>query len=419
MSITPKTTNWMWVPALVIATGCTFEANKCPDGFECTPKSDAQAGSGGTGAGKSGAGNTSAGSGGKVNGNGGKAAGGDEPGDGGNDPGGSGNVTPGNPDGTWVHVTGDLAGTPSDCGTIPYITTKPGENLLIVGVVKRGVFSSSNEGKNWTQLGQGAGSDDFTPGLSDLLFDPEDSNIWWLAGVRFGSPYRSDDDGQTFTKLADFPQNDGMAVDFSDPERKTLLVGGHEQVQEVQYSADGGKTWANIGTSLPADSGHSSYPFIVDASTFLVGTGNSQVYRTTDKGAHWTKVVDSGGGAKPLRHSDGSLYWAARETGGLVRSMDDGATWKTATPSGVVFGMKPIELPDGRIAMRGPMGMLVSDDEGANWRQVAPPVPQDYWWHVSAYDPEGKAFYTTRFGCDTKVVNDDAVMRFAWDYTKD
>jgi photosystem II stability/assembly factor-like uncharacterized protein len=405
------------------AMGCTFESGKCPDGYVCTPVGSApSAGSGGQGQGQGGSGANAGGeassgasnTAGKAGSNGGKAGGSGDSG------GSGGNVIPGNPDGTWTNATGDLAGTPSDCGTIPFVTTKPGTNMVIIGVVKQGVFSSTNGGKTWSQLGQGSGSADFTSGLSDIEFDPEDSSIWWLSGVRYGSPYRTDDDGETFEKLEDFPQNDGISVDFDDPERKTILVGGHEQEQEVRYSADGGASWTNIGANLPQDSGHSSYPYVVNASTFMVGTAANQIFRTTDKGAHWTKVVDSGGGAKPLKHSDGSLYWAARETSGLVRSTDDGATWKEVTPGGVVYGMKPIELPDGRIAMRSPKGMLVTDDKGANWRQVTPPVPDDYWWYTTTYDAQDKAFYTSRFACDgANTVNADGLRRFAWDYTKD
>lgn len=411
MSIMPKTSSLILSQlAMVGAMGCTFENQKCPEGYTCTPNQS----DGGTGGsdGKSGsAGSNNAGSG--TGGKGGSTSGGTNSGNGGS------TVTPGNPDGEWANATGDLAGTPSDCGTIPYVTTKPGENLLIVGVVKRGVFTSSDQGKTWTQLGSGAGSAEFTPGLSQVVFDPNDANIWWLSGVRYGSPYRTDDGGTTFEKLGDFPQNDGIGVDLSDPDRKTLLVGGHEQVQEVEYTADGGAKWTNIGANLPADSGHSSFPYVVNASTFLVATANNQIFRTTDKGATWTKVVDGGGGAQVLKHSDGSLYWAARDTGGLVRSTDDGETWEQVTPGGIVYGMTPIELPDGRIAMRGPMGMLVTEDKGANWRQVAPPVPNDFWWYTTTYNVEDKAFYTSRFTCDGQTVNADALRRFAWDYTKD
>jgi photosystem II stability/assembly factor-like uncharacterized protein len=286
--------------------------------------------------------------------------------------------------------------------------------------VKRGVFTSTDGGASWSKLGTDVGSADFSSGLSDVMFDPQDGHTWWLSGVRFGTPFRTRNDGNTFEKLADFPQNDGIAVDFSDPDRKTILVGGHEQVQEVQYSADGGLHWTNIGANLPPNSGHSSYPHVVNASTFLIGTANNQIYRTTDKGAHWTKVADGGGGAKPLKHSDGSLYWAARDTSGLVRSTDDGATWHVVTPGGIVYGMKPIELPDRRIAMRGPAGMLVSNNQGASWRQVTPPVPDDYWWYASTYNPQDKAFYTTRMVCDgSTAVNADALKRYAWDYRND
>lgn len=424
----------VWALTAIGGTGCTFESGKCPDGFECKPINNMPAAgtggaadnggsdsgnSGGAGAGHS----AGAGKGGAPNNNAGSSGDGHTAGEAGSgeSTAGGGNVIPSNPDGSWANATGNLAGTPSACGTIPYVTVKPGENLLIVGVVKQGVFSSTDSGKTWSQLGTGAGSATFGAGLSEVLFDPTDDATWWLSGVRYGSPFRTDDNGKTFEKLGDFPQNDGMAVDFSDPDRKTLLVGGHEQAQEVEYSADGGATWKNIGVNLPADSGFSSYPYIVDDKTFMVGTSNNLTFRTTDKGAHWTKVVDGGGGGKPLKHSDGSLYWAATQSGGLVRSTDDGATWKVVTPANVVFGMTPIELPDGRIAMRSAKGMLVTDDKGVNWRQISPPIPNDYWWFVTTYNVEDKAFYTTRFACDANqaTVNADALMRFSWDYTKD
>lgn len=409
MSSMPKTTILIAAQAIALTMGCTFASNRCPEGYVCTPIDDGDGGTDPGGqAGTGGTGNTSAGSAGK----GGSVVGG-------NNQGGS-DVTPGGSSGEWTEATGDLAGTPSDCGTIPYVTTKPGENLLIMGVVKQGVFTSSDQGKTWSPLGTGRGSADFSAGLSHVIFDPTDSNVWWLSGVRFGTPYRTDDNGETFQKLSDFPMNDSIAVDLADPARKTILVGGHEQVQEVQYTADGGGTWKNIGVNLPADSGHSSFPHVVDASTFLVGTANNQVYRTTDKGETWTKVVDGGGGATPLLHSDGSLYWAARDTSGLVRSTDGGETWDVVTPGGVVYGMTPIELPDGRIAMRGPTGMLVTEDQGASWRQVSPPVPNDYWWFITTYNAQDKAFYTTRFACDgNTTVNADGLRRFGWDYTKD
>jgi photosystem II stability/assembly factor-like uncharacterized protein len=394
------------------AMGCTFESRKCPDGYTCIPNDNGAGAPSTSGGNGNAAGSNPSGHAGKASNTGGTGAG---------PTGGTGgNVIPATPEGEWTNAIGDLAGTPSNCGTLGYVTTKPGENRLIVGIVRQGVFSSTDRGETWSPLGSGAGSDVFGAGLSQIQFDPDDGNVWWLSGTRFGSPFRTDDDGTTLKKLADFLQNDSISVDFSDPDRKTILVGGHEQVQEVEYSADGGTTWKNIGLNLPADSGHSSFPYVVDDSTFLVGTANNQVYRTTDKGASWTKVVDGGGGAQPLKHSNGSLFWAGRDTRGLVRSTDNGASWEVVTGGGVVFGMQPIELPDGRIAMRGPMGMLVTDDEGANWRQVTPPIPDDYFWYTTSYNVEDRAFYTSRFVCGDDVpVNDDALRRFPWDYSKD
>src|SRR2546429_410806 len=81
---------------------------------------------------------------------------------------------------------------------------------------------------------------------------------------------------------------DGVDVDFGDPERKTLLLGLHEQSQSVQLSTDGGQSWKKIGDKLPADSNHSSDPVLIDSKTFLVNTAGWKqkatlgIYRTED-----------------------------------------------------------------------------------------------------------------------------------------
>jgi photosystem II stability/assembly factor-like uncharacterized protein len=328
------------------------------------------------------------------------------------------------PTGSWTNVTGSLAGLSSECGNLTYLSRKPNEDMLLVGVATRGLYASTDGAKTWNVMGSGAGSEPITNRPGHIVFDPDASNTFYVAGI-YHAPgvFKTTDNGVTFHALGTVTHNDSVSVDFTDPQRKTLLAGAHEQVQTVYRSTDAGQTWDNVGKNLPMDSNQSSYVLVIDAQTHLVGCsgwaqGASGIFRTTDGGQTWKQVSSSGGGAHPLVHSDGSIYWVTRDGAGMVRSTDKGATWQSVTEGGVLYGIQPIELPDARIATRGPAGVIVSSDHGKSWTTVAPPAPFDFGIAPLIYSPFQKAFFASHWTCDPTPVPADAVAKFPWDYAK-
>ena len=59
----------------------------------------------------------------------------------------------------WVDVTGNLAGMPSECGNLCLLSVVPGEDKIIAGVAKRGLWQTVDGGSDWKAMGQGAASD--------------------------------------------------------------------------------------------------------------------------------------------------------------------------------------------------------------------------------------------------------------------
>jgi photosystem II stability/assembly factor-like uncharacterized protein len=213
-----------------------------------------------------------------------------------------------------------------------------------------------------------------------------------------------------------------VSIDFSDPNRQTLLAGGHEEAQTVYRSTDGGMTWNNIGAGLPADT-DCSFPQVIDSLTYLVGCdgeggGPTGVYRTTDGGKTWKSTTKAGGIYAPLLASDGSIYWSSPGGTGMARSTDHGETWSNVVvESGAVGSFHPIELPDGRIATIGPeVGteyVQASADHGATWNPVTPALPfTDAVGLV--YSSQRQAFYVWQFTCGpgNVPVPSNAVVRF-------
>ena len=127
-----------------------------------------------------------------------------------------------------------------------------------------------------------------------IVYDPRNPKIFWVSGCYGDAPFRTDDGGKTFHRLGKLTHADGVAVDFTDPERKTLLLGLHEQSQSLQLSTDNGQSWTKIGDHLPDDTNHSTDPIVINAKTFLTNTAGWKpkaslgIYRTEDAGQTWS-----------------------------------------------------------------------------------------------------------------------------------
>ena len=59
----------------------------------------------------------------------------------------------------WVNVTANLAGLPSECGNMCLLSAVPGQDRIIAGIAKRGLWQTTDGGATWTALGQGANSE--------------------------------------------------------------------------------------------------------------------------------------------------------------------------------------------------------------------------------------------------------------------
>jgi hypothetical protein len=318
----------------------------------------------------------------------------------------------------WTNATGNLAGLASECGNLTLVSATPGSRTVIAGVAKVGLFASTDRGAHWDSLGTGAGSATITNRPSSIVYDPDDVSTFWESGIyNGGGLYRTSDAGETFEQLGDVTHNDLVSLDFGDPGRKTLLVGGHEQKQTLYLSTDGGQSFEQIGKNLPAESHFSSNPLVLDQDSFLLGScgygdGACGIYRSTDRGAHWERASELPAQARPLVAADGTIYWSLIYDGGLARSDDGGSSWTKASDN-IVTGY-PVELPDGRIlALRG-THVVVSSDQASTWTEVGDEIP----WKPSgvAYSVAAKTLFVWHWDCGDQVL-DDAIMSAGFDYT--
>jgi photosystem II stability/assembly factor-like uncharacterized protein len=328
--------------------------------------------------------------------------------------------------GTWVNISGNLAGMHSECGNMSMLSVRPDRDELISGIALNGLWSNTDpEEPTWRHLGEGNGSAVITNRTSTLVYDPENHNVFWESGAygAGGGVYQTIDGGQTFVQLGKISHNDGLSVDFTDSKRRVMLVAGHEQTNKLYRSTDSGINWTDIGTALPTEAGFLSSPLVLDSKIHLLGTSHGAragVYRTNDGGESWQQVYQGAIRDRPMLAADHSVYWLLDMDAGLIRSTDDGSTWVQATGPGILStysGAGLIELPNRSLVSLGFQSLMISDNHAATWRRLGPPPP--FMPAGLAYSAFRKTLLIWHFDChfdgDDPVLS-DAVVSWAFDY---
>jgi len=303
------------------------------------------------------------------------------------------------PANTWVNVTGNLAKMASECGNLTLLSPVPRSDRIIAGVAGKGLWANSR-GSSWSQLGSGAESEAVANRASWITYDPIRPHVFWESGSYGNGVYKTTDGGRTFRQLGSIRHVDYVSVDFRDPSRATLLAGGHEQSQLVYRSTDGGETWTNIGLKLPAKTGASTNPLVINARTYLVNTVGSGIFRTTNAGFSWQQVSALGPSGPPLVASDGTIYWPVNSS--LARSSDSGLTWTQVGSN--LQPVHPIELADGKLVSVGANNLMISDDGGSNWSPFGAPLP--FTPAGVIYSPSRRTFFIWHWDCGAVVLPD-------------
>ena len=216
--------------------------------------------------------------------------------------------------------------------------------------------------------------------ITGVALHPSNSSIIY-AGAADGGVLKSTDGGVNWTMLTDHFSTlsvGDVAIDPNNPNTiyvglgEANLAGDNYDGDGVYRTTDGGVTWTNIGLGQTRRIGRvavhptdSDIIFVAGAGAQFSADSARGVYRTTDGGTTWNKVlyVSDSTSAIDLRihptHPD-TVYaamWermrsptrrkAGGQTSGIYRSTDMGMTWTELTsglPSGPTVGRIGIAL---------------------------------------------------------------------------
>ncbi|MGA2652182.1 MAG: glycoside hydrolase [Terracidiphilus sp.] len=250
-------------------------------------------------------------------------------------------------------------------------TGVPGQpNVFYVGQGDGGVWKSNDYGRTWNPIFDGQPSQS----IGAIAVAPSDANVLYVAsGEGLHRPdlsvgngiHKSIDAGKTWQHLGlhDGEQFPSLAVDPRDPNKVFAAVLGHpygpSEERGIYRSTDGGATWTKV---LFKDANTGGSQVVIDP------TNPDVVYASL-----WEATLGP--------WEDGNSYEGTK--GGLYKSTDGGTTWKQLTkglPDNVVHIQVALSASDENrlyvtlattresgYASGAGVGVYRSDDAGASW----------------------------------------------------
>ncbi len=277
----------------------------------------------------------------------------------------------------WTPMTDELSNL--NHGAIAIDPNNPetvyiGTGEYTTGSKGDGIFRSTDGGVNWEQLADAIA---VGPRFSGLVVDPFNSDI--IHGSSKAGYVRSVDGGASWQKQFAVAIS-GMALNPIDPS----IVYICRENSGVYRSTDGGDTFTKLIDGLPS-SGVNRIVISLCASNpdvlytaMAAGSGLQGLYKTTDGGDSWFQLEGTPDFPQPQAWYD--MYVAVDPTdedivfcggvspiyanAGIIRSMDGGETWMEVSEG--IFGGQT--HPDHQCIAFGPGGWIWEGNDGGVWK---------------------------------------------------
>jgi photosystem II stability/assembly factor-like uncharacterized protein len=116
-------------------------------------------------------------------------------------------------------------------------------------------------------------------------------------------------------------------IDFAQSKPTMMVRVGRGGAQDGAYSTDGGSSWTGFKAEPVADAQDGHVALAADGSTIVWTQAGQAPYRSTDKGASWSKVSGLGTGAVVVADRSLARTFYSLSGGTLYASTDGGATF--------------------------------------------------------------------------------------------
>ena len=266
--------------------------------------------------------------------------------------------------------------------------------------------------------------------IDDLAVLARDPRVFYIAAAT-GGVWKTTNGGITVAPVFDDGGSGSVgavAIAANDPNLVWVGTGENNNRQSSSWgdgiykSTDGGTTWKHMGLGdskqiarIVVDPVDPEVVYVAALGDLWKSGGARGVYKTTDGGLNWTKVLevgaDAGGTELVIDPTNNKVLYAAtyqrRRTAwgmngggpgsGLWKSTDAGRTWTRLTKGipegslgriGVAVYLTNPNIVYARIEHEKEGGVYRSDDAGSSWKKMGSTNPRPMYFAVIQVDPK-------------------------------
>lgn len=237
-----------------------------------------------------------------------------------------------------------------------------------------------------------------------LLIDASNSSRYFAGGIS-GGLWRSNNAGVTWTSLNDQSSNLAVSCITQDPFNSNVLYYGTGEGsgnsagfpgEGVFKSTDGGNTFSLLASTNTGDFDYcwSIVHSRTNANTVFVGTSSRGLWRSTNAGTSWTKVLTTTRRINDMIALPNGTIMAALNGDGIWQSTNNGTTWTEIAGGLPTTGFARIAIdfcensPDNIYALYAESNDVIkelykSTDGGATWAATSakPATTLKFTWY--------------------------------------
>ena len=266
--------------------------------------------------------------------------------------------------------------------------------------------------------------------IDDFAVLERDPNVFYIAAAT-GGLWKTENGGVTLTPVFDSASAisiGDVTIPADDPNLVWVGTGENNNRQSsswgdgVHKSTDGGRSWKNMGlresrqvARIVIDPIDHEVVFVAALGDLWRSGGDRGVFKTTDGGVSWTKVLDAGpdaGGTDIVMDPQNNkvLYAATYQrrrasygfngggpNSGIWKSADAGRTWtrlKSGLPDGAmgrigldIYRSNP-NIVYARVEHEKQGGVYRTDDAGSTWRKMGSHNGRPMYFGIIRVDPK-------------------------------
>lgn len=360
----------------------------------------------------------------------------------------------------WKTVNGGITWK-AVADTLPYslgvVTIDPNNhNIVWVGTGENnhqralgygdGVYKSTDGGESFARMGlkdsRQIGGIVVDPNNSDVVYVAAEGSAWGPGGDR--GLYKTTDGGTTWEKVLEISEHTGVNNIIMDPRDSNVLYATSEQRRRraftkigggpesaVYKSTDAGKTWNKIMKGLPevhlGGMGIAISPVNPDVLYLIVEAAEDKggFFRSTNRGASWEKMSDHSSSGQYYNEiycdpNDVDLVYSVETVSHYTE--DGGKTWKRLEFTDRHVDDHALWInPDNsnHMLIGGDGGVYETYDRGANW-EFKENLPATQFYRVAVdndepfYNVYGGTQDNATLGGPSQTLSEDGITNADW-----